>query len=606
MDWQGWLTLAVIGLVFAALVRGAATPDVALLAGAVLLAVVGVITPQELLAGFSNPGMLTIAALFIVAAGLRETGALDNLGRLMLRRAKSQRTVLGRLCPQVAALSAFLNNTAVVAMLLPIINDWCRRQHVSPSRLLLPLSYAAVLGGTCTLIGTSTNLIVNGLLSQEAARQAAEPVAKALRDIGFFELAQLGVPAVVLGLAYVLLLGRRLLPDRLELLEDIRESAREYLVNMRVQATSPLIGQRVKQAGLRRLPGLFLIEITRADRIIAPVTPNEILRAGDRLTFTGLRSTIVDLERIGGLTRVDPHPDEPPEADAVERYYCEAVVSSTSPLIGRNIRESNFRALYNAAVVAVHRGGTHLTGRVGDIVLRAGDTLLLQTGPNFVQAHANDPDFYLVGGVEDARPVRRERAWLSIGLLVLLVALMISGVVPVVVAALMAAGLMVISRCISPGEARRSMRWDVLLAIAAALALGQALVQSGAAHAIADLLVDATGGLGPVAVLAAIYVIAVLFTELLTNTAAAALVFPLAISVAAELGVSPRPFAMAVVFGASFGFATPIGYQTNMMVFGPGGYRFTDFLKVGLPLNLLLWILAAALIPVIWPLEPRG
>lgn len=603
MHWQGWFTLGVVALVFAVMVRGLRTPDVTLLAGAVVLALAGVIAPADLLHGFSNEGMVTVGALYVVAAGLRETGALDSLGRLVLPGKRSHAPLLPRLCPPVALMSGLLNNTAIVAMLMPIVMDWCRRHRVSPSRLLLPLSYATVLGGTLTLIGTSTSLIVHGLMKAAATKQAAGPFADALHGIGFFEVTAFGVPVVVVGLAYLIIVVARVLPDRQELLEDISVAAREYIVNMRVLPGSPLAGQRVEEAGLRHLAGLFLVEIERQDRVIAPVAPDETLHAGDRLTFAGVRSTIVDLERIRGLVAEDPHADDPPPNKPLERYYTEAVVSATSPLIGVSIRDSNFRAQYNAAVVAVHRGGERLTGRVGDIVLQAGDTLLLQTGPHFVQGHANNPNFYLVSGVRDARPVRRERAWLSLGLLVLLVILMTTEVVPGVVAALAVAGLMVVTQCISGGEARRGVRWNVLLSIAAALALGEALWNSGAAHAIAELAVGVVGRYGPVAALAAVYFTTVLFTETLTHSAAAALVFPLAISVAAELGVSPRPFAMAVLFAASLGFATPIGYQTHLMVYGPGGYRFSDFLKIGLPLDVLMGILAVLLIPRIWPLE---
>lgn len=603
MHWQGWFTLGIVALVFVVMVRGLRTPDVTLMGGAVVLAVGGILAPSELLHGFANEGMITVGALYVVAAGLRETGALDSVGRLILPRTQNQRVILQRLCPPVACMSGLLNNTAIVAMFLPIVTDWCRRHRVSPSRVLLPLSYATVLGGTLTLIGTSTNLIVHGLMKAASAKQTPGAFADALHGIGFFEVGAFGVFAVALGLVYLIFVGGRMLPDRQELLEDVSAAAREYMVNMRVLPGSALVGRRVEEAGLRHLAGLFLVEIARADRVIAPVAPNEILRAGDRLTFTGVRSTIVDLERIPGLVADDPHGDDPPQDLPVERYYTEAVVSATSPLIGGSIRDSNFRARYNAAVVAVHRGGERLSGRVGDIVLRSGDTLLLQTGPHFVQGQANNPDFYLVSGVRDARPVRRERAWLSLGLLLLLVILMTTEVIPGVVAALGVAGLMVVTQCISGGEARRGVRWNVLLAIAAALAIGEALWNSGAAHAVAESVVGVVGPYGPTAALAAVYFVTVLFTEMLTNSAAAALVFPLAISIAAELGVSPRPFAMAVLFAASYGFATPIGYQTHLMVYGPGGYRFSDFLKIGLPLDILLGILAVWLIPHIWPLQ---
>jgi di/tricarboxylate transporter len=604
VPWDAWFTVGVVAVVFVAMVRAWLAPDMTLLLGAVTLAVFNVIDAEDFAAGFGNPGMLTIAALYVVAAAMRETGALDSLGRIMLPQGHTPARTLGRLCPQVSLLSAFLNNTAVVAMLLPIVGDWCRRNRISPSKILLPLSYAAVLGGTCTLIGTSTNLIVNGMM---IARQddgvTSSAIAEQLYDIGFFEVAWVGVPAVIVGLLYLLLIGRHFLPENPDLLEDINKAAREYLVNMRVQPGSPLEFKRVKDAGLRHLPGLFLIEIVRDDRVLAPVTPNDILRGGDRLTFTGQRSTIVDLERIPGLERIDPHEEETLAQQSGDRYYTEAVVSRTSPLIGRNIRDSNFRALYNAVVVAVHRGGHHLTGRVGDIVLQAGDTLLLQTGPNFMAAHSNSPDFFLISRVREGRPVRRERAWASLAYLAILVALMASGIVDTVVAAILVAGLMVVTRCISIGDARRGIQWNVLLAIASALAIGNALASTGAAGTLGHLVISATQGLGPIAALAAVYIIAVIFTELLTNSAAAALVFPLAISVADELGVNARPFAMAVVFGASFGFATPIGYQTNLMVYGPGGYRFMDFLKTGILLNIILCVLVVFLLPQIWPLS---
>lgn len=602
MGWEAWFTLAVIAVVFVGLIRGVAPPDMLLLAGMVAVALAGVVTPQELFSGFSNPGMLTVAALFVVAAALRETGGLDRLAGRMFGAARTERNLVLRMVPQVAVLSAFLNNTAVVAMLLSPVSDWCRKHRVSPSRLLLPLSYLSILGGMCTLIGTSTNLVVHGLMLESAQSHTDPEVQHSLAGgISFFELAPLGLACVLLGSAYLLLAGRRMLPDRKDLLEQLGESSREYLTDMLVQPGCPLVGQRIEQAGLRHLPGLFLIEILREGRIIAPVEPDEVLRAGDRLTFTGVVGTIVDLERIPGFV---PAADESFEADIPprgERRYSEAVVSATSPLLGKTIRDGNFRALYNAAVVAVHRGGARLAGRIGDIVLRPGDTLLMQTGAHFAEAHRNNPDFYLVSGVEEARPVRHERALASLLMLGLLIVLMVFHLMPVVVAAFLVAGLMIAIRCISAADARRSIRWDVLLTIAAAFGLGKALLNSGAAGAIGHLVVELTHAWGDWAVLAAIYAVTMVLTGLLTNNASAVLVYPLALAVSSQLEVDPRPFVMAVVFAASASFATPIAYQTNMLVFGPGGYRFTDFMRVGLPLNLILWVLAVLLIPVLWP-----
>jgi len=590
MSWEAWLSLGTVVLVFIGLAKNVGPADVLLTGGVVLLGLAGVITPFEVFAGFSNQGMLTVAALFIVAAGLRETGVLDAVGGRILGRTQTANGAMLRMTAPVVGMSAFLNNTPVVGLFMPIVTDWCRKHQISPSSLLIPLSYLAILGGTCTLIGTSTNLVVNGLMIKEG-----------LPSMSLFELGYVGLPYAAIGLLYLLLIGRRLLPDRKDLLEQLGESPREFLVDMQIQPGCRLIGQRIQDAGLRRLPGLFLIEITRGDQIIAPVDPDQILREGDYLTFTGVVTTIVDLERIAGLV---PIADEAYEAHSVAqrgRRLCEAVISNTSPLIGKTIRDANFRAAYNAAIVAVHRGGSRLKGRIGDIVLRAGDTLLLQTGPHFVSAHRNNPDFYLVSRVEEARPVRHDRASVSTLLLLGLIALMMSGYVPIVLAAFLAAGLMIATRCISPADARQSIDWQTLITIASALGIAQALQKTGAAEVIAHHIFGITEGLGPRGALAAVYLATMIFTELITNNAAAALIFPFAMALAAEGGFDPRPFAMAVAFAASASFATPIGYQTNMMVCGPGGYRFTDFLRVGIPLSLILFLVAIVLVPLIWP-----
>jgi len=598
MGWEAFFCIAVMALVFWGLLRNHA-PDVLLLGAVVLVTAVGIVSPREALVGFSNAGMLTVGALFVVAAALRDTGALDVAGRWVLGKTETERGALVRLAGSVTGMSAFLNNTPIVAMFIPIIVDWCKKHRLEPSRLLIPLSYLSIFGGTCTLIGTSTNLVVNGLMQETSAADPA--LRESLAPMGFFELGAVGLPYAVIGIAYLLLVGRRLLPTRKGFIEKLTESSREYLVNMQVQPTCRLVGQSVQEAQLRRLPGLFLIEISRQGEVIAPVPPDQILRADDTLTFTGAVGTIVDLERIPGFVPLAADASESRPAPRRGRIMCEAVMSPTSPAISRTIRDADFRARYNAAVVAVHRGGERLAGRVGDIVLRPGDTLLLQTGPHFARANRNNPDFLLVGGVDDARPVRHDRAMISLVLLLLLVVLMVTALMEIVTAAFLIAGLMVLTRCISPADARRSVDWQTLITIAAAFGLSKALVNSGLVSVVAGLLVDVTRGLGPYGVLAGVYLMTSLFTETVTNNAAAALVFPFAVAIGGQLGVNPRPFAMAVAFAASASFMTPLGYQTNLMVYGPGGYRFLDFVRVGLPLNLLLLCCATVLIPVVWP-----
>ncbi|MEX1040990.1 MAG: SLC13 family permease [Pirellulaceae bacterium] len=592
MDSEAWLTLAIVTLLIVGLVRNY-SPDVLFCGATALLAVLGIITPQEAFVGFSNPGMLAVAALFVVASGLRDTGVLDYVGHHVLGGARTEKSVLIRLAGVVLPFSAFLNNTPIVSMFVPVVIGWGRRNNVSPSKLLIPLSFFAIFGGTCTLIGTSTNLVINGMIVQTG-----------LRGLGMFEIAWIGIPYAIIGLLFMLFIGRHILPERKELLEQLGESRREYLAEMQVQAGCRLIGQTVENAGLRRLPGLFLIEIERKGHLIAPVGPDDTLQSEDRLVFTGVVSTIIELEKINGLVPIsDPDYEVAPRVQQGRRL-CEAVISENSPLVGKTVKAADFRATYGAAVVAVHRGGSRVERKVGDIVIRPGDTLLLQTRPHFLRAYRNDPAFYLISDVEEWRPLRPDRAWIAVLLFMVLVGLMTAGF-PVEVVALLFAVLMVGVGCVSAGEARNSIEWQSLITIAAAFGVGQALDNSGLANLMATTLVDSTRFLGPLAAVAVFYLLGSLMTELITNNAAAVLLFPFCLETARQYDdASPYPFLMALILAASASFMTPIGYQTNMMVYGPGGYRFMDFVRVGAPLNFILWLVAVALIPVFWPFHP--
>ncbi|MBN1911708.1 MAG: SLC13 family permease [Pirellulales bacterium] len=624
MSTQGWLSLLVVLGVFIALqLRRGTSTDLLFLGGLVAVVVLGVISPADALAGFANPAVPMIGALFIVTAGLRSTGVLDRVGQRLLGTATNAAAALTRLSLAVGGISAFVNNTPVVAMLVPVVIDWCRRRGVSPSRLLIPLSYLAIMGGTCTLIGTSTNLVVNGLLQETyQATQDNQTTAnlyhvepdqrdafhQQLRGMTLFEIGQVGIPCTLAGALYLILVGRRRLPNRTELIERLEEQRREYLVELLVQPDCPLIGQTVQAAGLRRLRGLFLIEIDRADELITPVTPSDVIRAGDRLVFTGVVTTIVDLVKIPGLVPATDLAYELHPSHRQARRLTEAVISKSSPLIGSTVREAGFRQLYNAAVVAVHRNGARLPNKVGDIVLEPGDTLLLQTRHEFDARFRHNPDFYLVAGVAGSEPRRHERAWLAtilvLGLVIWLsvwTSLGSGSMAGLAVASLAVAGLMILGRCLSHADARSAVDLQVLVTIAAALGLGRALTESGAAQAIATGLVHAVGSSHPYVLLASLYLLAVVFTELITNVAVAAMLFPLAVATAAASGLSPRPFIMAIALAASMSFLTPVGYQTNLMVLGPGGYHPRDYFRVGWPLLLIVTTLALILIPQIWP-----
>ncbi len=587
-----WFTIAVTIVVLIALAREEPA-DLVFVAAILILSLTGVISSAQAFGGFISSSLLMVAALFVVTAGLKETGIVDAIGTRILGPVHTELGGFVMLAVFTTVTSTFLNNTPIVAMLIPVVMSWCRKNHVAPSKLLIPLSFMTILGGCCSRIGTSTNLVVDGLMRRDG-----------MPGMSFFEIGYAGVPCAVIGGLYMLTIGRRLLPERKELMEQFGDARREYLVEMVVMPVCRLIGQSIETAGLRRLPGLFLVEIDRRGNVIAPVSPDTVIEADDRLVFTGVVDTIVDLKKIPGLEPAAEATDQSSQEQR-RRRMCEAVVSRSSPLIGQTVREAQFRSHYNAAIVAIHRNGERLTTKIGDVKLEAGDTLLMQTGANFAQAHRNNPDFYLVSDVEGSQPVRYERWWAALVIFAGLLATMFFGdSETAMLGAFFAGGLMVLTRCMSGADARQSVEWPLLIAIGASFGLGTALDESGAALALSKLLYNLTEPLGPYGTLAAIYFVTMVLNELITNNGAAALAFPFCLKAAELSHCDARPFVMAVALAASLAFASPVGYQTHMMVYGPGGYRFSDFVKVGVPLNILLWIVCVILIPVIWPFHP--
>ncbi len=588
MSANAWLTLFVVVACMGTLVRSRISPDLVLAAGVVVLLVLGVLRPEQALAGLANEGLITVAAMYVVVAGVRETGGMDYLVRYLLGRPRGLYQARLRLMLPAALISAFLNNTPVVATFLPATLNWCRRIGLSPSRLLLPMSYATILGGTCTLIGTSTNLVVNGLWINHSAGPG----------LGLFELAWVGLPCALLGLTYLVLLGERLLPDRLPATASFA-NPREYTVEMVVAPQGPLVGRTVEQAGLRHLEGLYLVEIERDGRIIAAVGANERLQADDRLVFAGHIESVVELQRIQGLVP-SAEPGFRLDARYPERCLIEVVVSSRCALLNETIAGGRFRTVYGASVIAVARDGKRIQGKLGNIRLQPADTLLLETRPVFLQRYRNAPDFLLVSHVDDSTPPRFDRAGIAGAILLVLVLLVGSGQLSMLLGALLAASAMLATGCCTASAARRNLDGQVLLAIAAAFGLGKALEVSGAAAHLAHSFI-ALAGDNPWLVLVAVYLLASVLTELVTNNAVAVLMFPIVVAVAESMGISPLPLVVTLMMAASASFATPIGYQTNLMVYGPGGYRFDDYLRAGIPLNLLCGTLTVVLVPWIWP-----
>jgi len=595
------ITVVVLLGIFGLLLLTEIAPDIVMLAGLTLLLLCGVIDPGTALSGLSNEGMVTVGVLYVVVAGLRETGAMAWAAQRLLGRPQSVTAAQLRLMIPTATLSAFMNNTPLVAALLPAVTDWAKKLRIPASKLLMPLSFATILGGICTLIGTSTNVVVAGLM-KDAAKNGA-----VTETLGFFTLTWVGLPCAIVGILYMLGASGRLLPSRGSAIRD-PENPRAYTVEMMVDPGGPLRGRTIEEAGLRHLHGMYLAEVEREGEIIAAVGPTMRLRDNDRLVFVGIVDSVLELQRIRGLIPATNQVfklDGPREG----RTLLEAVVSDRCPLVGKSIRAGRFRTQYNAVIIAVARSGERLAEKIGDIELRAGDTLLLEARPSFVQQQRNSTDFYLVSPLEDSSPLRHQKAWLAIAILVGMVALatlfeqhpyFASRGFSTLHAAMLAAGCMLITRCCSAATARRTVDWQVLIVIAAAIGVGKAVSDTGLATSIADGLID-IAGTSPLIQLAIVYAVTMAFTEPLSNNTAAVLLFPIALATAARLGVDYMPFVVAMTIAASCGFATPVGYQTNLMVYGPGGYRFADYLRFGGPLNLLVAVVTLTVTPLAFP-----
>jgi di/tricarboxylate transporter len=569
---DAWITLVVVAGMFALMVRGVSAA-VAIVGAVVALLVAGVIDEKAAFSGFANAAPITVAALYVVARAVERTGVLEPLVRTALRGGAGGAAALLRLLVPSAAASAFLNNTPIVAMLLPAVTERAEIQGVPVSRFLMPLSFAVILGGVVTTIGTSTNLVVSGLL--EASGQS---------PLGLFEISHVGLPIAVVGVLVVALTAPRVLADRESPRRRLAAAERDFVVRMVVEPAGGLAGKSVEEARLRHLEGVFLVEIERDGDPIAPVAPTTTLREGDHLLFVGQARLVADLRNIPGLRSAeDPHLQE---LDTPAHRLAEAVIGTGSPLLGRTPKEVGFRERYQAAIVGIHREGQPVAAKLGEVRLRLGDSLLLIADAGFPERWRDRPDFLVVSSLDGARPPLGARAGLVAAIMLLVVGLAGSGAVPILHASLVGALVLVAARALSVQEARSSIEIEVLVVIAASFGVGAAIDRSGLATAIGHAVVDLTQGLGWRAALLGIVVAAVVLTEFISNNAAAALLFPIAQATALEVGADPRSFAIAVAVAASCSFLTPIGYQTNTMVYGPGGYRFGDYARLGAPLTL--------------------
>ncbi|HIA06897.1 MAG TPA: SLC13 family permease [Flavobacteriales bacterium] len=575
------IVLLVILFLLVSLYREWLWPPVIFFISVVVLTLSGIITPQEALGGFANDQVAVIVILLILSEIIRHSSLVDKMFDAIFSGANSVNSFLWRMMGYVSISSAFFNNTPLVAMMMPYVHSWSNKNGISPSRLLIPLSYAAILGGCMTLVGTSTNLIVNGMAIEAG-----------LEGLNIFDFIYVGAPMLFVGFLYLLFFGKKLLPDTKDMVEDFVQSSREYLIEAKVNSDSPLINKSIMEAKLRHLKGLFLVEIVRGDKLITPVSPHEVLQAGDGLIFTGVTSAISDLEKPAmGLSL-----PKPTEAKDTGMNIIELVISHNSRLIGSKIQDSDFRGKYDGSILAVHRNRENLSGKIGEIEIRAGDVLLALIGPDFYKRVAEVQAFYVISKEQETTDIKPWKLAIMIGGIVGAVVLQAIGVFPLFYSLFSLLGIVLVMDMIPFTIIRKGFDFNLVILLAFGLAFGKAMSNSGAATFLAEGILVLGEPLGFAGLIAGIFLITNLLSSYITNKAAVAILFPISIKIAATMGFDIQPFILVVCYGAAASFITPIGYQTNLMVYGPGGYTFKDFFRVGLPLTILYMIVCVVIL----------
>ncbi|MGP1274650.1 MAG: SLC13 family permease [Caulobacterales bacterium] len=588
----GWLALALLGVMLAVFASERFPPEVVAIGAVAVFLILGLLESSIMVGALANAAPLTIACMFVISAALVRTGAILEVSRFIQRRAGSNKMlVIGSTFLFTVAVSAFMNNIPVVMILIPVITGIARDLNMAPSKLLLPLSYCAIMGGTCTLIGTSTNLVVDG-----AARQAG------LEPFGIFEISIVGVCVAGAGLVYLALVAPRILPDRKDfsLLDGAGES--RFITDARIPEGSSLIGRRPEDVPFLKLRDLRLLDVVRNSQTLRHEVEDIELQAGDRLVLESPMSEVLSLHRDGEVRVGSDDLDDVSESKAV---LVEAVVGPGSRLTGAPLKSYRLRRRFGVYVVAVHRHGGEINDHIGRIRLNPGDSVLLEGAPEDIERLSRE-----LGLVDLARPedqaFRRERAPIAIATLVGVVALAALNIMPIVGLAVIGVAIVLFSGCLDPEEAFDSIDWRILALIVAMLAIGASLQNTGAVQLVADAASPLLAMSSPLVLLVLVYITTSALTETVTNNAVAIVMTPVAIALAMAAGLDPRPFVIVVMIGASAAFATPIGYQTNTLVYGPGHYRFSDYVKLGLPLNVIIMVVTVTLVPMIWPLQPTG
>ncbi len=556
--------------------------------GVIVLGIFGVLTPGEILSGFSNEQIAVIVILLIIGDTIRRSAMLDVVFGKYFKDKLSFKNYLFRMTTLVAAFSAFLNNTPLVAILMPNVHAWGKKNNISPSRLLIPLSFAAILGGCLTLIGTSTNLVVNGLVAEQ-------DIFPDFKSLNIFDFTYVGLPMAVVGILYLIFFSKKLLPAKEDVLEDFSKKQREYMVEVRVKSSSKLAGKSIEEAGLRNLPGLFLVEIHRNQITLPAVSPYTKISENDVMYFAGETETIAELVREKNglqLSQMGMY------SKKHHTELLEVVVSYNSNLIGKLVRESNFRARFDAAIIAIHRNGEKISGKIGDVKLMAGDVLLLLAGDDFKNHYKETSEFYLISKVKEFNKPNVFNNYFLIGGTIAAILVAAFKLTSLFISLTILLSLIMILKINSPKNIARSIDFNLIIVIALALALGTAMIKTGVAAGLAHFTFGMLKPFGIIGIMAGVYLITTLLGALVTNKAAVALILPVALTLALEMGQDPRPFALLVAFAGAASFLTPIGYQTNLMVYGPGGYNFRDFLRIGTPLTVIY--LVGTVLILVW------
>lgn len=581
-DLQVSIVLGLLVLVIILLIADKWKPSIVFGGGALVLILAEIVTPKELLINFANESVITIFLLIIITATLNDHFALVDLLDRIFAKTKSIKGFIFRMGASVGVVSSIMNNTPIVAMMIPYVYQWGKRNKIAPSKLLIPLSFATIMGGMMTMIGTSTNLVLNGFI------QAKGGVA-----LGFLDYLIPGVCVTIVGLTFLVFFSNRLLPTHKDLQDELQENIKEYLVETKVLSGTSIIGKTIGEAGLRNLDGIFLVEILRNGKVMSPVDPDEVIQTGDHLFFAGQTEKVMDLvERNNGLEL----PKQSEYNLGAGLNFVETVIPNNSPLIGKTLKQALFRDYYDAAVVAIHRNGEKIRGRLGDIVLDKGDLLLLTAGKGFLERRLYGKDLYLVSVLKTINKVEPKKARWFWMLFLFVLALSIAGVISLFVMLLLILAMSAFFKFTNYEHIKRNTSLDLLVILGCAITFSNALITTGGSDLIGQAFTALIGSVSPISVIIGVYLLTVLLTSFITNAAAVAIVFPVAWSLIETMHLPSAAVFLSIAFGASCCFLTPVGYQTNLMVYGPGNYRFQDFVKIGVPTAIIYSVVALSVI----------